>query len=354
MLSNEVIFFGLFLVFVAMMLALDLGLFSRKSHVVTFKEAAGWSAVWVLCAMLFSILLRSYGDLIHGVVSPNHLEQIRQAMHSHEDFDVGNWQEDLQQYRNTLSQEFLAGYIMEYALSVDNIFVMILIFSSFGVREKYFKKILFWGVLGAIIFRFTFIFLGAALLHRFDWVMYIFGGFLLYTGFKMLTSGSDEEDEINPQDHPIVKLSSRFFNVFPRGVGDHFFVKRKGKFMITPLFVVLLIIEVTDLVFAVDSVPAVFAITKDPYVVFFSNIFAILGLRSMFFFLANVMHLFHYLKFGLSLVLIFIGLKMVAHRWLSILNINATTSLVIISSLLLLSIVASLLFPKKEEEIEAA
>jgi tellurite resistance protein TerC len=256
-------------------------------------------------------------------------------------------------YRNTLSQEFLAGYIMEYALSVDNIFVMILIFGSFGVNEKYHKKILFWGVLGAIIFRFTFIFLGAALLHRFEWVMYIFGGFLLYTGVKMLFSGDGGDEKIDTQQHPIIRLASKYLNVFPRTVKDYFFVRSKGKLMVTPLFLVLIIIEVTDLVFAVDSVPAVFAITKDPYVVFFSNIFAIMGLRSMFFFLANVMHLFHFLKFGLSLVLVYIGLKMVLHHWLYALHINATTSLVIITSILMLSVVASLLWPQKTEVSEA-
>lgn len=348
--ANEVIFFILFLLFVGAMLALDLGVFNKKSHTVTFKEAAGWSVVWVMCAILFSLLLRSYGDMIHGVVGPAHLEQIRQAMHSHEVFEAATWHETLQDYRDTLSQEFLAGYIMEYALSVDNIFVMILIFSSFGVRPKYYKKILFWGVLGAIIFRFTFIFLGAALLHRFGWIMYIFGAFLLYTGVKMLTTKEDDEEEINPHEHPIVKLSSKYMNVFPRTVGDNFFIRRNGQLMVTPLFIVLLIIEVTDLVFAVDSVPAVFAITKDPYVVFFSNIFAILGLRSMFFFLANVMHLFSYLKIGLSLVLVYIGAKMLAHEWLSQLNINATTSLVIISVILMGSIVLSLLFPSKKEQ----
>lgn len=351
--TNEVVFFSLFLAFVGAMLALDLGVFSKKSHVVSFKEAAGWSLVWVMCALLFSLLLRTHGHLIHGIVGPRHLEQIRLAMHSHETFQAATWHETLQDYRDTLSQEFLAGYIMEYALSVDNIFVMILIFSTFGVRPKHFKKILFWGVLGAIIFRFTFIFLGAALLHRFEWLMYIFGAFLLYTGVKMLVTKEDDE-EINPHEHPIVKYSSKWLNVFPRTVSDHFIIRRQGVLMVTPLFVVLMLIEVTDLVFAVDSVPAVFAITKDPFVVFFSNIFAILGLRSMFFFLSNVMHLFHYLKMGLSLVLVFIGLKMIGHHWLAFLNINSTTSLVVISVILTASIVASLLLPKPSEGAETS
>jgi tellurite resistance protein TerC len=351
MLTNELVFFSLFLCFVGAMLALDLGIFSKKSHAVSFKEAAGWSAVWVMIAMLFSLFLRSYGHLIHGIVGPQHLEQIRLAMHSQETFEIGNWHENLQMYRNTLSQEFLAGYIMEYALSVDNIFVMILIFNSFGVIDKYHKKILFWGVLGAIVFRFTFIFLGAALLHRFEWIMYLFGAFLLYTGVKMVLTDSDDNEQIDTQKHPIIKMASKYLNVFPRTVKDYFFIRSKGLLMVTPLFLVLIIIEVTDLVFAVDSVPAVFAITKDPYVVFFSNIFAIMGLRSMFFFLANVMHLFHFLKFGLSLVLVYIGLKMCLHPWLAKLHINATTSLVIISSILMLSVAASLLWPQKTAEV---
>jgi len=248
-----------------------------------------------------------------------------------------------------MSLEFITGYLIEYALSVDNIFVIILIFSSFGVSEKYFKKVLFWGILGAVVMRFIFIFAGAALLQQFSWIMYIFGGFLVFTGLRMFFDKGDEE--IDTSNHPVVKLASKYFKVFPRYVGDKFFIRRKGVLMMTPLFVVVLIIEFTDLIFAVDSVPAVFSVTKDPYIVFFSNIFAILGLRSMFFFLASIMHLFHFLKYGLAVLLTFIGTKMLAHSWLKEVGFTNTYSLYVILSILVLSIVASLLFPKKKTEV---
>jgi tellurite resistance protein TerC len=245
-----------------------------------------------------------------------------------------------------MALEFITGYLIEYALSVDNIFIIILIFSSFKVKEQFYKKVLFWGILGAIVMRFSFIFLGSALMQEFEWILYIFGGFLTLTGIKMFFD-RDEEDEIDSINHPVVKFASKYFNVYPRYVGSHFFVKKLGKTLITPLFVVLMIIEFTDLIFAVDSVPAVFAVTKDPFLVFFSNIFAILGLRSMFFFLSNIMHLFHYLKLGLAFLLIFIGLKMLGHHLLEEIGFKNAYSLYIILTILAGSVVASLVFPKK-------
>ncbi len=249
-----------------------------------------------------------------------------------------------------MALEFITGYVVEYALSVDNIFVIIVIFTSFSVREIYYKKVLFWGILGAIIMRFGFIFLGGALIQKADWILYIFGAFLIFTGIRMFLN-RDDDDSIEPDKHPVVRLASRYFSVFPRYVGSHFFVRRRGKILVTPLFVVLLIIEFTDLIFAVDSVPAVFAVTKDPYVVFFSNIFAILGLRSMFFFLTNIMHLFHFLKTGLAALLLFIGGKMLAHHQLEKVGFRTEYSLYVILSILAISIIASLLFPKRSEEV---
>jgi len=210
--------------------------------------------------------------------------------------------------------------------------------------------------LGAVVMRFIFIFLGSALIQQFHWILYIFGGFLIYSGIKIFFDGND--DHIEPDKHPVVRFVSKYFRVFPRYLGDRFFISKNGKFMITPLFLVVLIIEFTDLLFAVDSVPAVFAVTKDPYVVFFSNIFAIMGLRSMFFFLSNIMHLFHYLKAGLSILLVFIGLKMAVHTYdehlLKEIGFKSHYSLFVILGILAVSIILSLLFPPRKEEKEIA
>ncbi len=351
---NELLFFVAFLGFIVGMLLLDLGVFNRKSHVVSFKEAATWSMVWVGMAIIFYFLIKSYGHLIHGIENYDDLTQIVDKYVDNRSelqyLSPDNYDKSLQSYRNNMALEFITGWLLEYSLSVDNIFVIILIFASFGVRESYHKKVLLWGILGAVIMRFVFIFLGAALIQRFHWILYIFGGLLIYSGLKMFFQ--NEEDKIDPVKHPVVKLASRYFSVFPRYVNDRFFVRRKGMLMITPLFVVVLIIEFTDLLFAVDSVPAVFGVTRDPYIVFFSNIFAIMGLRSMFFFLSNIMHLFHYLKAGLAALLIFIGFKMIANDWLKSICFKNQYSLYIILVILAVSIVASLLYPKKEPRVE--
>jgi tellurite resistance protein TerC len=350
---NEILFFATFIAFVFGMLALDLGIFSKDSHTVTFKEAGTWSLIWVLLASAFYLLVDTHGDLIHGIDNMEELIMLRDKYAPHVHLIENNFELSLQNYRDNMSLEFITGYLVEYALSVDNIFVIILIFSSFGVREKYYKKVLFWGILGAVVMRCIFIFVGGALIHKFGWIMYLFGAFLLFTGVKMMFSKNDDE-KIEPDKHPVVKLASKYFSVFPRYVGDYFFIRKNKRLMITPLFVVLLIIEFTDLVFAVDSVPAVFSITKDPYIVFFSNIFAILGLRSMFFFLANIMHIFHYLKVGLSVLLSFIGIKMLAHKWLLGFGFQTYHSLIIIVSILALSILASLAFPAQKVKLSKA
>ncbi len=344
--SNEILFFISFLVFIALMIFLDLGVFSAKNKPVSFKEAASWSFVWILCAIGFYFIIDRHGDLIHGINSLKDLQHLQKKFASPVVL-TNDYVESLQLYRDNMSLEFITGYLVEYALSVDNIFVIILIFTSFGVREKYFKKILFWGIIGAVILRCTFIFIGSALLAKFGWIMYVFGAFLAYTGIKMFFE-NDEKDSIETENHPILKFISRFLPVFPKYVGENFFIRKNGKLVATPLFVVLMIIEFTDLIFAVDSVPAVFAVTKDPYLVFFSNIFAILGLRSMFFFLANILHIFHYLKLGLALLLTFIGVKMLAHHWLHEIGFNNSHSLIVIVSILAISILASLAFPKKK------
>lgn len=334
------------------MIFLDLGVFSKDNHIVKFREAAIWSLVWVLCASAFYLIIDTKGDLIHGVKTYDDLVVLHQKYADHVNLVPGDFQQSLQNYRDNMSLEFITGYLVEYALSVDNIFVIILIFSSFGVREKYYKKVLFWGIIGAVVLRCLFIFVGSALIQEFNWIIYVFGVFLAYTGIKMFFE-SDEEEKMETDKHPVVRLVSRFFPVFPRYVGENFFVKKAGKWVATPLFVVLMIIEFTDLIFAVDSVPAVFSVTKDPFLVFFSNIFAILGLRSMFFFLANILHLFHYLNYGLALLLTYIGGKMLAHNWLKAIGFTNIHSLYIIITILGVSILASVLFPKKKPVLEA-
>lgn len=349
MFSNEVLFFGGFILAISIMLLLDLGVFNKKDHVVKFGEAAAWTVAWIALALVFYFIINTHGDLVHGVNNYAELDAIQNKYASHIQLIPGNFEQSLEIYRKNMSLEFITGYLLEYALSVDNIFVIILIFSSFGVRAKYYKKVLFWGVLGAIIMRFLFIFLGSALMQRFEWIIYLFGLLLVYQGGKIFFEGNSDE-KIDPAKHPVVKFTSKYFPVFPRYVKEHFFVLKKGKWLLTPLFVVVLIVEFTDLIFAVDSVPAVFSVTKDPYIVFFSNIFAIMGLRSMFFFLSNIMGLFRFLKYGLGVLLVFIGGKMLAHTYLESIGFETVYSLYIILGILAVSIIASVIFPEKKEK----
>ena len=350
MFSNEVLFFGGFILVISVMLLLDLGVFNKKDHIVKFGEAATWTVAWIALAMIFYFVIRTHGDLVHGMDNYAELETIKDKYAPHLELIPGNYAESVEIYRKNMSLEFITGYLLEYALSVDNIFVIILIFASFGVRPIYYKKVLFWGVLGAIIMRFIFIFLGSALMQRFEWIIYIFGLLLVYQGGKIFFEGGEDE-KIDPSKHPVVRFTSRYLPVFPKYVREHFFVLKKGKWMLTPLFVVVLIIEFTDLIFAVDSVPAVFSVTKDPYVVFFSNIFAIMGLRSMFFFLSNIMGLFRFLKYGLGVLLVFIGGKMLFHTQLEAIGFETVYSLYVILGILAISILASVIIPEKKKEL---
>ena len=260
----------------------------------------------------------------------------------------GDLENSIQLYDQNLGLEFLTGYIVEYALSVDNIFVMILIFTAFGVAPRNYHRVLFWGILGAIVMRFIFIFVGAALIEKFSWIMYIFGAFLVITGIKMFLE-KDKEEKIDTQNHPVVKFANKYFKVHDNFVGNKFFVVVDGVKKMTPLFLVLLIIEATDLIFAVDSIPAIFSVTKDPYVVFFSNIFAIIGLRSMFFMLAGIVDKFRFLKVGLAVLLTFIGLKMIFHHQLDNWGFTTTHSLLTILGILGLSILLSVIFPENKK-----
>ena len=344
---SELIFIGGFILFIFLMMSIDLGLFGKSDKPVSLKQAGIMSGVWVSLALIFYWLILQYGHLLHHIDNFSALQEIN-VKHLHRlNLNPNDFQESLSLYRKNLSLEFITGYVVEYALSVDNIFVMVLIFTAFSVNPKYYHKVLLWGIIGAIVMRFLFIFIGATLIAQFHWILYLFGAFLVYTGVMMFIN-RNQEDEIDPENHSVVKFASKYFAVHPKFEGGKFFVKIDRKKLITPLFLVLMIIEVTDLIFAVDSIPAIFSITKDPYIVFFSNIFAIMGLRSMFFLLVNIIEKFHYLKVGLSVLLSFIGLKMLAANYADEIGLTTGNSLLIILGILTISIVASLIFPKKE------
>jgi tellurite resistance protein TerC len=345
---HELIFIAGFIVFILAMLAIDLGLFSKPDEPITIKRAAIMSLIWISFALLFYGLLFRYGDKLHSVNNFATLNAINISHFHHLKLNPADFGGSLDLYRQNLSLEFITGYVVEYALSVDNIFVIVLVFAAFKVSPKHYHKVLFWGIIGAIVMRFLFIFVGAALITKFEWILYLFGAFLIYTGVMMFVNRNKEE-EIDTENHKVVKLASKYFAVHPKFEGDRFFIKLNGKSLITPLFVVLLIIEFTDLIFAVDSIPAVFSVTKDPYIVFFSNIFAILGLRSMFFLLVNIIDKFHYLKIGLALLLVFIGAKMLASHYAEEIGLTTIKSLIIILLILVVSVVASLIFPKEEK-----
>jgi tellurite resistance protein TerC len=345
--SNELLFISGFIVFIVAMLAIDLGLFSKPGQPVTLKRAAIMSVIWITFAVIFYILIYKHGEMLHGIKTFAELQAVN-VHHFHRlKLHPDDLAYSLDLYRQNLSLEFITGYVVEYALSVDNIFVMVLVFTAFKVSPTHYHKVLFWGIVGAIVMRFVFVFVGAALISRFEWILYIFGAFLVYTGVMMFIN-RNKEDEVDTENHKVVKLASKYFAVHNKFEGDRFFIRQNAKRMITPLFLVLLIIEFTDLIFAVDSIPAVFSITKDPYIVFFSNIFAILGLRSMFFLLVNIIDKFHYLKAGLAILLAFIGAKMLAADYAEQIGLTTVNSLLVILLILVISIAASLIFPKKE------
>ncbi|MEA3479110.1 MAG: TerC/Alx family metal homeostasis membrane protein [Bacteroidota bacterium] len=346
--TSEIIFFSSFIVFILLILFIDLGLFSKRYRVVSFKESLFWTGIWVSLSLAFYVFLRFKGHWVHDASGIDQIQiLINKFQHP---IDIGGlgFSEAIKVYNNNLALEYLTGYIIEYALSIDNVFVMILIFMSFGVDERYYKKVLFWGILGAIILRFIFIFLSATLIMHFHWVLYVFGGFLIATAIRMFyESLKGKREEIDPKKHPVVRFFSRNFRVYPSYVRHKFFITRDHKTYITPLFIVLMVIEFSDVIFAVDSVPAIFSVTKDPYIVFFSNVFAIIGLRSLFFLISNMMSRFHYLKFGLSVLLGFVGFKMMMPLFTDF-NISTRDSLLIIVGILTVSALASI-FVKRDQ-----
>jgi tellurite resistance protein TerC len=293
-----------FLAFVLAMLAIDLGVFHRKAHAVSLTEAAVWSAVWVALAAVFNLLVYAWFGAERAL-------------------------------------EFTAGYLLEKALAVDNIFVFVIIFAAFAVPAVHQHRVLFWGVLGALVMRAAFILVGGAFLQRFHWAIYLFGGILALTGIKLLVQ---RDQEVHPERNRIVRWFQRIMPVSHEPAGDRFTVVRAGRRYATPLLLALIAIEVSDVIFAVDSIPAVFAVTSDPFIVFTSNIFAILGLRSLYFLLAGVITKFHYLKIGLAVVLVFVGAKMLL---MDVYKLPIAASLAIIAGILAISIAASLLIPAR-------
>ena len=329
--------YGVFTLLVLAVLALDLGVFHKQAHEVTFREAAAWSVVWVVLGTAVGAVLWWYAG--HALAAPERAAALAA---------LG---ETPQAAANRIGMEYLAGYVVEKALAVDNVFVWAMIFSYFAVPAKYQHRILFYGILGAIIFRALFIAAGAVLL-QYQWIVWLAGGFLILTGIKMALVG---DHKLEPERNPVVRLVRRLVPITPTLEGQSFFVRHGGVLMATPLLLVLVLVEVTDIIFAIDSVPAIFAITDEPLIVFTSNICAILGLRAMYFLLASVMDRFHLLKFGLSLILVFVGLKMLGDvvPWFNTLldekgKFPITWSLGIICGLLAVSVVLSLLFPKRQ------
>ena len=308
---SEILAWILFNLFIIGLLALDLGVFHKKTHAVGVKEALGWSAAWITLALLFN-----------GAIWLWHPRG------------------------ETAALEFLAGYLIEKSLSVDNLFVFLLIFSYFRVPGLYQHKILFWGIIGALLMRGVMIIVGAALIREFHWIIYIFGAFLVYTGVKMFFQKDDPE--LHPERNIFVRLFKKLYKVTHEYHGDKFFITENGYRVATPLIIVLIVVEVTDLVFAVDSIPAIFAITRDSFIVYTSNVFAILGLRSLYFALAGIMDLFHYLKYGLAIVLAFVGVKMLIS---DIYPLPIVVALGVIGGILLISILLSLLIPHDKSEL---
>lgn len=309
-------FYAGFMAFVLAMLAIDLGVFNRVAHVVSFKEATIWTIIWVTLALIFNFLFYQYTVVNFG-----------------------------QEIGTRVGLEFLTGYILEKSLSVDNIFIFVLVFSYFGIPAKYKHRVLFYGILGALVFRAIFIAMGSALM-QFHWVIYLFGGFLILTGIKMVFTSNEE---IDPEKNFLIRIFRKFMPVTNTIDGKSFFLKISGRWHATPLFIALLFLEATDIIFAVDSVPAIFAVTSEPFIVFTSNIFAILGLRSLYFMLAGVIDKFYLLKYGLAIVLVFVGLKMV---WLNDMfggKFPITYSLGFILLVISGSVILSLIFPQRKD-----
>ena len=343
--STEVLLMGGFLIMIITVLMIDLLVVGRNSHIVSTKEALTWSSVWFALSIGFYVFLKYYGHMLHGIETPVELSEVISKYAPGIKFSSTNFEGMVAEYRENMSMSYLAGYFIEQTLSIDNVFVILLVLQSFSVPLKNYKEVLFWGVLGAIILRFIFIFAGAALIHQFGWILYVFGAFLVFQGVRILVK--KDEHHSDPHDSFIVKLLSKYLNILKEYHGDRFALNFHGKIFFTPLMLVLVLVEFTDVIFALDSIPAVFSVSLDPFVVFFSNIFAIIGLRSLFFLLANMIDKFRFLNVGVSILLIFVGVKLLAHTWLDEIGFKSSYSLYFIALTLVLSVALSALFPEK-------
>ena len=306
---HSLLLWAAYVVFILIMLGIDLWVFNRESHKITIKESLTWTFIWIALSLVFGVGVYYFMGHQQGI-------------------------------------DYFTGYLIEKSLSMDNIFVFLLIFKYFGVPPRYQHEVLFYGILGALIMRFLFIIAGVALLNHFSWTIYIFGAFLVYTGVKM---AFEKDKEVHPEKNPILRVLRRMLPITHDFHEDRFFIKKNKKLIATPLLVVLVVIETSDILFAVDSIPAILGITRDTFIVFSSNVFAILGLRALYFTLAGIMEKFHYLHYGLSGILTFIGIKMLIEDYV---HISTELSLIVIAFLLTISIVFSLIFPAKQQSEE--
>ncbi|NLN25299.1 MAG: TerC family protein [Bacteroidetes bacterium] len=310
---------GLFILCIIIFLALDLGVFHRKAHVVSTKEASIWTTIWFVIALSFSGVI--FWLFKEGIIdNPTNLEPQQAVL------------------------KYITGYFVELSLSIDNVFVIAVIFSSFAIPAKYQHEVLFWGIIGAVVFRALMILFGVALINKFDWIIYVFGAFLLFTAYRMLKSS---DSQVDPKSTKLFKLVKKIFPITYQMDGDKFFIRRMGVRAATPLFMALIVIELTDILFALDSIPAILAITTDPFIVFSSNIFAILGLRSMYFLISRMLDKFRYIHYSLVIILTFVGVKMILSHHI---EFNEWLSLGVITISLLGGIILSLVIPDKNQE----
>lgn len=364
----QILFLIGFIILIIGLLAIDLGVFEKKDKIVSLKRAAVTTLIWILLAGGYGCIMRFAGEQMHGIENAEALQDVVKKYHSKntqkkilnilpsenellsENEQHERYEKALNVYRREATLEFFTGYLIEFSLSLDNIFVMILIFSSFAIPPEYYKRVLMWGILGAIVMRFIFIFAAGALVAKYEWVLIIFGLFLVYSAAKMLKDILQHKQggEFNPEHNPIVRFFSKRGNVTST-ITDHSFVKKiDGKRYVTPLLICLIVIEFSDVLFAIDSIPAIFSITKDPYIVFFSNIFAILGLRSLFFLLSGIIQKFRFLKHGLSVLLFTIGAKMIIESLPnSDIDVPIVVSLGLIVGILTISIILSICIKPK-------
>ena len=345
--SIEIISTLTFLVFIVAMLMIDLLFVGRKVHVISMREAAIWSTIWLTLGISFYFVIYHFGQLIHGIDSLEKLKEVAGLYNPYLVFKTGTFEEMLMEYKRSQAINYISGYFIEQTLSVDNIFVMLMILQGFSVPLKDYKMVLFWGILGAIVLRFTFIFAGVAIIQKFEWLLLVFGAFLLFQGIKILFE--KDKEGIDPKDSWLIKYISRHVNIHPDYSRDKFWFRSNGKLFFTPLFLVLIMIEFTDLIFAFDSIPAIFSVSRDPYIIFFSNIFAIMGLRSLFFLVANLVNKFRFLKPGVALLLVFVGGKLLLHGKLKSWGFQPEYSLYFIAFIMTASIVLSVIFPTKEK-----